>query len=267
MNPLHIRELLEGVHKGGVPVEAALEELKRLPYQDIGYATIDHHRSLRQGFPEVIYGESKAPHEIVGITQRIRERQQPVLITRVKPDAMTALQDAFPEGTPYTRSNLFTVGEDDIEPGVGDVLVVCAGTSDLPVAEEAAITVRMTGSNVEQISDVGVAGIHRLFGHLERIRKANVIVVVAGMEGALAGVVGGLVDCPVVAVPTSVGYGANFGGVSALLTMLNSCATGVTVVNIDNGFGGGFAASTINKRICGGPASLQETGACSTHEG
>ena len=258
MNPNRIRELLELVQEGGVTVDDALTRLKNLPYQDIGYATIDHHRSLRQGFPEVIFGQEKEPEEIVGITQRLLEQENPILVTRLKSDAMKRMEEVFPEGNAYHRANAFTIGESHLPEPAGEVLVVCAGTSDLPVAEEATLTARMTGSKVDQVADVGVAGIHRLLGRIEQLRSANAIVVVAGMEGALAGVVGGLVDCPVIAVPTSVGYGANFGGLSALWTMLDSCSGGVSVVNIDNGFGGGFAASVINNRIAQAASKKQE---------
>lgn len=249
MHPKRVRELLEQVKNGAISVESAVGALKNLPYEDIGYANIDHHRSLRQGFPEVIFCQNKESDEIIGIIQQMREYEHPVLATRVLPDAMARLIETFPDGNAYHRARIFTLGEDEIGEGIGQVVVVCAGTSDLPVAEEASITARLTGSKVSQLTDVGVAGIHRILGRVEMLRSANAIVVVAGMEGALAGVVGGLVDSPVIAVPTSVGYGANFGGLSALLTMLNSCSAGVTVVNIDNGFGAGFAASLINRRI------------------
>ncbi|MBI1389175.1 MAG: nickel pincer cofactor biosynthesis protein LarB [bacterium] len=249
MHPKRIRELLESIQRGETPVDAAVEMLRDLPYEDLGFANIDHHRALRQGMPEVVFGQNKTIDEIVAIMQRIQNREQPVLATRVSPEALARLQEVFPEGVAHDRARVFTLGEDKLEEGVGDVLVVCAGTSDLPVAEEAAITARFTGSNVRTLYDVGVAGIHRLLGRLDLLRAADVVIVVAGMEGALASVVGGLVDSPVIGVPTSVGYGASFGGVSALLTMLNSCSAGVTVVNIDNGFGAGFAASVINRRL------------------
>lgn len=250
MNPDKLRELLEKVQNHSIPVEEAFLSLKHLPYEDLGFANVDHHRYLRQGTPEVIFCQNKTAQEILTIVQRLRAMDAPVLGTRVCTQTWDTLRENLPDGTFYERSRCFIVGKSPEAEGVGNVMVVCAGTSDLPVAEEAALTARFTGSNVTQLCDVGVAGIHRLFGRLDMIRAANAIVVVAGMEGALASVVGGLVDIPVVAVPTSVGYGASFGGVAALLTMLNSCSSGVTVVNIDNGFGAGFAASQINKRIC-----------------
>ncbi|MDX9753207.1 MAG: nickel pincer cofactor biosynthesis protein LarB [bacterium] len=251
MNPNKLRELLLHVQNGSLTIEEAVHSLKHLPYEDIGVAHIDHHRSLRQGLPEVIFCQNKDTGDIIEITKRMRVNGHPVLATRIMPDAFAALKDAFPEANFYHRSRIMTLGEDEVSPGVGNVLVICAGTSDLPVAEEATVTARFHGSNVTTLTDVGVAGIHRLFGKIDVIFSAQVIVVIAGMEGALASVVGGLVDVPVIAVPTSVGYGAHFGGVAALLSMLNSCSAGITVVNIDNGFGAGVAASQINKRISG----------------
>lgn len=252
MIPEKIKELLEQVESGDTTSEEAFGLLKNLPYEDLGFANLDHHRHMRQGIPEVIFCQNKTTEEIIAIAERLADTGHPVLGTRVKQETMQALKDNFPNAMFYDRSSCFVVNPDDKEEGVGHVLVICAGTSDLPVAEEAAVTAKYSGSKVTQLSDVGVAGLHRLLGRLELIRSANAIVVVAGMEGALPSVVGGLVDIPMIAVPTSVGYGANFGGVSALLTMLNSCSAGVTVVNIDNGFGAGYAASLINKRICKG---------------
>lgn len=249
MNPEKIRELLLQVQNCAVTIEDAIHALKHLPYEDLGFANVDHHRYLRQGNPEVIFCQNKTTDEIVAIVERIRAMDAPVLATRVQPDTLEELNRRIPGAVFYERSRCFTVGKPINEEGVGSVMVICAGTSDLPVAEEAAITARFMGSNVTQLSDVGVAGIHRLLNRVELIRSANAIVVVAGMEGALASVVGGLVDIPVIAVPTSVGYGASFGGISALLTMLNSCSAGVSVVNIDNGFGAGYSASQINKKI------------------
>ncbi|MBZ0257430.1 nickel pincer cofactor biosynthesis protein LarB [bacterium] len=249
MHPDRIRELLEQVRQGTASVEDAVLVLRDLPYEDLGFANIDHHRALRQGQPEVVFGQNKTTHEILEIVGAIRNKKLPVLTTRASDDALAQLHDAYPDGNVYERARAFTIGENEINESVGNVLVICAGTSDLPIADEAALTARFTGSKVNRLSDVGVAGIHRLLGRLDALREADVIVVAAGMEGALASVVGGLVDCPVIGVPTSVGYGASFGGVSALLTMLNSCSAGVTVVNIDNGFGAGFAASVINKKI------------------
>ena len=249
MNPEKLRELLQKVSQGTSSVDEAYSMIKRLPFEDIGIAHIDHHRSMRQGLPEVIFCQNKTTEDIITIIRRMREHTMPVLATRITPEAMQELKKQFPEAVFYERSRVMTLGEKPEHEGVGGVLVVCAGTSDLPIAEEAVVTARFHGSKVSQLTDVGVAGIHRLFGNIEKLFAANVIVVVAGMEGALASVVGGLVDVPVIAVPTSVGYGANFGGLSALLSMLNSCSAGVTVVNIDNGFGAGVAASQINKRI------------------
>lgn len=249
MHPDRIRDLLEQVKSGGSSIDEALARLRDLPYEDLGFASVDHHRALRQGQSEVVFCQNKTCDEIVAIVGRIREQGNPVLATRASDDALKALREAYPEGMAHDRARVFTLGEDRLPEPVGNVLVVCAGTSDLPVAEEAALTARFTGSKVNTLYDVGVAGLHRLLGRLDIVRGADVLVVVAGMEGALASVVGGLVDAPVVGVPTSVGYGASFGGLSALLTMLNSCSAGVSVVNIDNGFGGGFAASVINKKI------------------
>ncbi|MEW6237950.1 MAG: nickel pincer cofactor biosynthesis protein LarB [Candidatus Omnitrophota bacterium] len=251
MNPEKIRGLLQRVQSSELSIEDAITQLKHFPYEDIGFANIDHHRSLRQGIPEVVFCQGKETNDIIEIVERLIEGGHPVLATRIRPEAIDPLKKQFPKAVFYDRSRSFTLGEPPESETVGDVLVICAGTSDLPVAEEAAVTARFTGSKTAQIADVGVAGIHRLFGRLDRIRSANAIVVAAGMEGALASVIGGLVDIPVIAVPTSVGYGASFGGLSALLTMLNSCSAGVTVVNIDNGFGAGYAASLINKRIAG----------------
>lgn len=249
MNQDKLRELLNQVRGGSMAVEEALTALKHLPYEDVGFATIDHHRSLRQGIPEVIFCQNKTTDEIIEIIHRLRDRHEPVLATRPTPETFAEIKRRFPEACFYERSRAFVIGADPEAAEVGNVLVVCAGTSDLPVAEEAVVTARFTGSRVTQLTDVGVAGLHRLLSRLDVLRAANVVVVVAGMEGALASVVGGLADIPVIAVPTSVGYGASFGGLAALLTMLNSCSAGVTVVNIDNGFGAGFAASLINRKI------------------
>ncbi len=250
MNSEQIKQMLERVREGTLGVDDAVLALKHLPFEDLGFATLDHHRTLRQGVPEVIFCQNKTIDEIIEIIKRLRLYQHPVLATRVMPDAFESLKIQFPDALFYERSKTITLGAQPEESGIGNVLVACAGTSDLPIAEEAAVTAQFTGSRVTRLTDVGVAGIHRLLGRLDVIRAANVIVVIAGMEGALASVIGGLVDVPVIAVPTSVGYGASFGGIAALLSMLNSCSAGVTVVNIDNGFGAGFAASLINKRIC-----------------
>lgn len=226
-------------------IEAALEELRHLPYEDIGFAKIDHHRGLRDALPEVVLGTGKTPEQIAAIGSRLVAASGRLLVTRITPEGFAALQDAVPDAEYHALARAATVEREPraLLPGV---MVVCAGTSDLPVAEEAALTARMMGHAAVVTSDVGIAGIHRLFDHLPQLREANALVVVAGMEGALPSVVAGLVEVPVIAVPTSIGYGANFGGLAPLLAMLNSCATGVSVVNIDNGFGAGYLAGVIN---------------------
>jgi len=244
-----LRKLLGAVQAGSLDPEAALERLRTLPFEDIGVATIDHHRSLRQGVPEVVLGEHKSPEQMVAIVERLAAQGGNVLVTRLLPEKAEPLQKGFPAGEYDALARTFCLVQKSIEPiGDGQILVVCAGTSDLPVAREAAVTARMLGNDVGELVDVGVAGIHRLLARQERLRQARVIIVVAGMEGALPSVIGGMVRVPVIAVPTSVGYGSAFGGVAALLGMLNSCASGVTVVNIDNGFGAAFAATRINRR-------------------
>lgn len=242
-----VRDLLEQVAAGGLDPARALDALSFEPVESLPYASIDHHRGLRQGFPEVIFGEGKTDDQIVNIAQRIMEHGDGVLATRVAPSAAKAVQRAIKaaEWNELGRTVLVR-GKSKPPAGRGTVLVITAGTSDLPVAEEAAVTADATGNAVARLTDVGVAGIHRLLSRTEELNEASVIVVVAGMDGALPSVVGGLVRVPVIAVPTSVGYGASFGGLAALLTMLNSCAAGVTVVNIDNGFGAAMAASRIN---------------------
>lgn len=248
MNAEVLSQLLEGVRQGKVTVERALQRLRHLPFEDLGFAKVDHHRSLRQGFPEVIMGEGKGAAEIAAIGRALRRRGANLLITRLSPEKMAALRKQI-KGLryhPVARAATF-VGKRVRVGGRGPILVVCAGTSDIPVAQEAALTGEMMGNRVERLFDVGVAGIHRLLENRDRLLSASVLIVVAGMEGALPSVVAGLVDKPVIAVPTSVGYGASFHGLSALLAMLNSCAAGVTVVNIDNGFGAGFAASLVNR--------------------
>lgn len=242
---MEIRELLEKVHDGEVSLDQAEEVLKELPYEDLGYARLDHHRQLRNGYGETIYCESKTPEQIEGILHSFRHRGSNVLGTRVTPEQYEYLRDRFSDLIYHPEARVIMLMDHPVEQ-VGMVAVCTAGTSDIPVAEEAALTAEFFGSRVERIYDVGVAGIHRLLSKTEEIRKANCVVAVAGMEGALGGVVAGLVENPVIAVPTSVGYGASFGGVSALLTMLNSCAEGMAVVNIDNGFGAGYMANQIN---------------------
>lgn len=242
-----VRDLLKQVAEGGLDPEGALDALSFQPVETLPFASIDHHRDLRQGFPEVIYGEGKTDDQIVAIAERVVEHSGSVLVTRAPPSAATALQRSI-AGAEWNElgRTVLVRGEKKPPTGRGTILVVTAGTSDLPVAEEAAITLDATGNTVARLTDVGVAGIHRLLARGEELSHASVIIVVAGMDGALPSVVGGLVRVPVIAVPTSVGYGASFGGLAALLTMLNSCAAGVTVVNIDNGFGAAMAASRIN---------------------
>ncbi len=247
MRPSAILEILKQVQSGALSPEQAEQKLKISPYEDLGFAKVDHHRGLRQGAPEVIYGAGKTPEQIVAIAQSIlRNGDTNVLITRVSPEAAEKITEL--PGLRYDPvSRIAVAGAQPVLKPVGRVLVACAGTSDLPVAEEAAQTAEALGSRVERLCDVGVAGLHRLLDHVEDIAAARVVIAVAGMEGALASVIGGLASCPVIAVPTSVGYGASLGGLSALLSMLNSCASGVSVVNIDNGFGAGFLADRINR--------------------
>lgn len=239
--------LLRQVAAGEIPPERALDALAWEPGEALGFATLDHHRALRQGYPEVIYGQGKTPEQIAGIARHLAARGEGVLATRLSPEAGELLVSSVPgiQLNSVART-AYLSGSEPAPAGRGPVLIVTAGTSDLPVAEEAAITAHALGNEVERLTDVGVAGIHRVLAERSRLAAAAVVIVVAGMEGALASVVGGLVAAPVIAVPTSTGYGASFGGVAALLTMLNSCASGVTVVNIDNGFGAAFAASRIN---------------------
>ena len=241
-------KLLTEVRRGKVSVSQALARLRHLPFEDLGFAKVDHHRALRQGFPEVIMGQGKEPKEIAAIVRALRRRKANVLVTRLSAEKM-ALVKKLVSGLKYhaVAHAVTWVGKPIKITGKGTVLVVCAGTSDIPVAEEAALTAAMMGNRVEKLFDVGVAGIHRLLGNRQQLYAASVVIVIAGMEGALPSVVAGLIDKPVIAVPTSVGYGASFNGLAALLAMLNSCASGVTVVNIDNGFGAGFAASLINR--------------------
>lgn len=253
MDPKGLRELLEGIRAGRVGVEEAIERLKVFPYENMGFASIDHHRALRCGFPEVIFCQGKETAHIVKIAGSILGAGGGLLATRIGPEAAAVLLAEFPGAVHNaTARTVYHPGGRPAE-RAGCVLVISAGTSDLPVAEEAAVTAEATGSRTERIFDVGVAGMHRILDHAGRLREARAIVVAAGMEGALASVVGGLVDKPVIAVPTSVGYGASFGGLAPLLGMLNSCAAGVVVVNIDNGFGAGYAASLINRCALGGP--------------
>jgi NCAIR mutase (PurE)-related protein len=252
LNPNELKKLLIAVRDGQIDVEDGIERLRILPFEDIGVAQIDHHRELRQGTPEIILGESKSADQLLTIVEKMVERGSNILVTRLSREKAETLLALHPAGSYDVDGRTFTLVQRPIEiVGRGKILVVCAGTSDIPVTREATVTARLLGNEVEEIVDVGVAGIHRLLARTESLREAAVIIVVAGMEGALPSVVGGLVSVPVIAVPTSVGYGAAFGGVAALLGMLNSCASGVTVVNIDNGFGAAFAASRIN-RLPGG---------------
>ena len=244
-----VRDLLTRVAEGSLPIDGALDALAAEPVESLGFATIDHHRALRQGFPEVVYGGGKTAEQVVAIATRIAERGDGVLVTRVADDAVLALRDALPaiEHNAIGRTVLLRADAPSTR-AAGSVLIVTAGTSDLPVAEEAAVTADAMTCDVERLTDVGVAGIHRLLARRDVLDKAGAIIVVAGMDGALASVVGGLARVPVIAVPTSVGYGASFAGLAPLLTMLNSCAAGVTVVNIDNGFGAAVAAARILHR-------------------
>ena len=246
MNGQGIKAILEHVSTGALSVEEAVLKLKLEPFEDLGFAKLDHHRALRQGVAEVIYGAGKMPEQILKISSAMREKgQNTVLITRLDPAAVCVLEKDLPFQY-YEMGRVGIVGDMPKPDGIGKIVVATGGTSDMPVAEEAALTAEALGNEVVRLYDVGVAGLHRLLAHIEEIMSAQVIIAIAGMEGALASVVGGLADCPVIAVPTSIGYGASFGGLSALLSMLNSCASGVSVVNIDNGFGAGYLASMIN---------------------
>ena len=246
MDARRLTELLQGVKGGEVAVETALEELRRLPYQDIGFAQVDHHRALRTGFPEVVFGLRKTPQQVAAIAQEVLSRSDRLLVTRVEPEAYELVRRQIPDVIYHETSRALVVDRRPHASVVPGVLVVSAGTADLPVAEEAALTAELMDSGVERLYDVGIAGVHRLLERLPLLHQARVIVVVAGMEGALPSLVGGLVSAPVIAVPTSVGYGASFEGLTALLAMMNSCAPGVAVVNIDNGFGAGYLAGVIN---------------------
>ena len=249
MNSQELSRLLQSLADGQISVEDGVERLKHLPFEDLGIAQIDHHRELRQGVPEVILGESKTLEQLQIILSAMAEKSRNVLVTRLDGKKGADLCTRFPGGEYDSVARTFSLIQQKIAiTGRGKILVICAGTSDLPVAREAVITAKMLGNEVEELIDVGVAGIHRLLARQDLLREAAVLIVIAGMEGALPSVVGGLVAAPVIAVPTSVGYGASFGGIAALLGMLNSCASGVTVVNIDNGFGAAFAANRINKR-------------------
>jgi NCAIR mutase (PurE)-related protein len=250
MNRLQLRALLDKVQSGALTPEAAhaqlLQFLRHSPFEDIGFARVDHHRSLRQGFPEVVFGQGKTPEQIAAISERIVAAQHNLLVTRTTAEAYEVICRRLPAAVFHPEARAVTLRSADMPPGRGTVLVVAAGTADLPVAQEAVVSAEIMGNTVDTLYDVGVAGLHRLLAEHERLTAAHVVIVVAGMEGALPSVVGGLVEAPVVAVPTSVGYGASFGGVTALLAMLNSCAIGISVVNIDNGVGAAAIASAIN---------------------
>ena len=250
MNRSQLRSLLDDVRSGTLTPEAAhdrvLQFLRQQPYEDLGFARVDHHRATRQGFPEVVFGQGKTPAQIAAIAGRIAAAGHSLLVTRTTGEAYDAVRPALPSSVFHEVARCITLRHGDIAAGRGTILVAAAGTADLPVAEEAAVTAEVMGNTVDRLYDVGVAGLHRLLSEHVRLTGARVIIVAAGMEGALPSVVAGLVDVPVVAVPTSVGYGASFGGLTALLAMLNSCAIGVSVVNIDNGFGAAAIASSIN---------------------
>jgi len=243
--------LLEQVKNGEISIDEAVEKLRHLPFEDLGFACIDHHRQIRRGFPEVIYCPGKTADQIVKIFSSLAEKGNNVLATRAEPDVFDTLAktNKFPDARYEKLAKAIVLEQKKLELSKTVIPIVTAGTADIPVAAEAKVTAEIMGQRTELICDVGVAGLHRLLSHLPKLQNANVIIVVAGMEGALASVVGGLVSCPVIAVPTSVGYGASFEGLSALLTMLNSCAAGVTVVNIDNGFSAAVTATLINKKI------------------
>jgi NCAIR mutase (PurE)-related protein len=247
MDSDRLQELFEHVSAGTTTVAEAMEKLRHMPFEDLGFAKVDHHRAVRQGMPEVIFGQGKTPEQILAIAEALVKRSDNLLVTRVSVEAAAVLKRGIPDVEHFPASGVVRLWRDRKKIGKGKIGVVCAGTADLPVMEEALLTAETMGNDVEAIVDVGVAGLHRLLDNRQRLLSARVLVVCAGMEGALPSVVGGLVGCPVIAVPTSVGYGASLNGIAALLGMLNSCASNVTVVNIDNGFGAGFVASLINR--------------------
>ena len=250
MDTQYLKNLLAQVQSGDINIDAAMGMLEKLPFENLGYARVDHHRCLRTGVPEVIYCEGKTIEQAQGIVQRLSKHHCNILATRATPEMFEGIKSAVEDCVYHEVARIVVIKPRDVEK-IGNIAVVTAGTSDIPVAEEAAITAETIGNHVSRIYDAGVAGLHRILSCREELHQANVAVVVAGMEGALASVVGGLVSCPVIGVPTSIGYGASFGGISALLCMLNSCASGVSVVNIDNGFGAGFQAGIINKQAAG----------------
>ena len=242
-----IRELLEKIRSGGMNVEEAMLSLKTLPFEDIGFAVTDNHRALRTGYPEVVYCKGKTTDQITAILDRLSSHHKIIIASKATDEIFEAVKKTKPDAVYRKEARLILIGTPPVPRNEAPILVITAGTSDIPVAEEAAVTAEAMGNRVERLFDVGVAGIHRLFDKMHRLFSAGVIIVAAGMDGALPSIIGGVVDCPVIAVPTSVGYGASFGGLSALLTMLNSCAPGVVVVNIDNGFGAGYFAGMINQ--------------------
>jgi NCAIR mutase (PurE)-related protein len=247
MDTNHLRALLEDVRRGETAIDAALEQLRHMPFEDLGFAKVDHHRAMRHGMPEVVFGKGKTVEQVEAIARALLARSTNLLLTRASSEMADAVRRLAPEAEYFPLSGIVRVWRDRSMRGKGKIAAICAGTSDLPVMEEAQLTAETMGNEVEPIVDVGVAGIHRLLAQRAKMMNARVIIVCAGMEGALPSAVGGLVSCPVIAVPTSIGYGASFNGLAALLGMLNSCASNVTVVNIDNGFGAGYVASLINR--------------------
>jgi pyridinium-3,5-biscarboxylic acid mononucleotide synthase len=247
MDQEQLRSLFEQVRSGAVDIDVAVKRMRHMPFEDLGFAKVDHHRALRHGMPEVIFAQGKTPEQVAAIAEKLLDNSPNVLITRADPVCAEVVREKLACAEYFPLSRAIRFWRDRTVTGKGKVAVVCAGTSDMPVAEEARVTAEVMGNEVIAIHDIGVAGIHRLMNSRERLTEARVIVVCAGMEGALPSVIGGLVSCPVIAVPTSVGYGASFNGLAALLGMLNSCSSNVTVVNIDNGFGAGYVASLINR--------------------
>ncbi len=248
MDLVSLKKILMDLKRGRVSIEECIDQLRDLPFKDIGIACIDHHREIRKGAPEVIFGKEKEPTQIISIMKEMCSKGENILITKLSEDKARIINREYPEADYNRMACTLTLINRPIRlMGRGTILVISAGTSDIPVAEEAFVTAKFLGNDVDKLYDVGIAGLHRLFSHIEKIKKASVIIVVAGMEGALPSVIAGIVARPIIAVPTSVGYGASFSGIAALLAMLNSCAPGVTVVNIDNGFGAAYAASMINR--------------------
>lgn len=249
MNEKDILDILNQIKDGSLSVDNAFSKLRNLPFEDIGYAKIDHHRAIRNGYPEVIFCQGKSIEHIIGIIKVMQNHGSNILATRATIDVYNEVKTVIPDAEYHSYARIISIKKKELLKSKSKIIICTAGTADIPVAEEAAVTAEFMGNTVERIFDVGVAGIHRLFANVENLNTAGVIIAVAGMEGALASVIGGLVDKPVIAVPTSVGYGASFNGLAALLAMLNSCASGVGVVNIDNGFGAAYLASTINRQI------------------